>query len=150
MLHEQIQEEIREALKAREELRLMVLRGLLSAFTNELVTQKRKPSEQLSDEDALSVIKRAVKQRIDSIEQFTKGNRPELAKKEKEELIILKTYLPEMMSLEEIEKIAKVKKEELGVTDKSKMGILIGAIMKEIKGNADGRDVKNVVDSLLS
>jgi len=148
-MHEQIRKEMIEALKAKEELRLSVLRGLIAAFTNELVANKKKPDERLSDSGVLAVIKRAVKQRQDSIEQYTKGNRPELANKESEELKILKTYLPETMGKAEIEKIAKAKKEELGIDDESKMGMLMGAVIKETKGEADGSDVKDVVEALF-
>lgn len=150
MIQEKIKAESIESLKARDELRTEVLRGLSSSFTNELIAQKRKPQEELSDDDALKVIKRAVKQRLDSIEQFTKGNRPELAAKEQKELEILNTYLPEAMPRAEIEVIAKAKQEELGITDKAKMGMLMGAVMKETKGNADGADVKAVVESLFN
>ena len=149
MLHNQIKEKIKEALKARNELELSVLRGLSAAFTNELVATKRKPDEVLSDKEVLSVIKRQAKQRKDSIEQFKNAERNELAEKEKQELVILSAYLPEEMSKEEVEKIARAKKEELGVTDKSKMGILMGAIMKEVKGKADGAVVKEVVEGLF-
>jgi len=148
-LHDQIQKQMIEALKAKEEVRLSVLRGLLTAFTNELVATKRKPNEKLKDEEVLKVIKRAVKQREDSIEQFTKGNRPELAEVEQKELEVLATYLPETMGKDKIEKIAKAKKEELGIDDKTKMGMLMGAVMKETKGEADGKDVKDVVESLF-
>ena len=149
MMHEQIKKEMIEALKAHEELRLSVLRGLLSSFTNELIANKKKPDEKLEDEKVLSVIKRAVKQRQDSIEQFTKGDRPELAKKEAEELKILEVYLPETMSKDKILEIAKAKKNEMGIDDKAKMGMLMGAIMKETKGEADGKDVKDIVESLF-
>jgi len=148
-MHEQIKKEMVAALKAKEEVRLMVLRGLLTAFTNELVANKRKPDEKLSDDDVMKVIKRGVKQRLDSIEQFTKGNRQDLVKKEQHELKILEAYLPEAMSKKEIEKIAKAKKKELGIDDIAKMGILMGAVMKETKGEADGSDVKEVVESLF-
>lgn len=150
MLHDEIRKEMTEALKAKEELRLSVLRGLITGFTNELVAKKRKPDEKLGDDDALAVIKRAVKQREDSIEQYTKGNRPELAEKESRELDILKMYLPAAMPREEIETIAKAKVTELGITDKKDMGKLMGAVMKETGGKADGKDVKAVVESLLS
>jgi len=149
-LHSQIKEEIKEAMKAKEATRLSVLRGLVTAFTNELVAQKRIPGEELSDEDALAVIKRSAKQRKDSIEQFTKGGRPELAQAEEAELKVLEGYLPKMMSKEEILKIAETKKEELSINDKSKMGMLVGAVMKELAGRADGSDVKDVVNELLS
>jgi len=86
----------------------------------------------------------------DSIEQFLKGGREDLAETEKEELPTLEAYLPQMMSIEEIRPIAEAKKAELGVEDKSKMGVLMGAVMKETKGQADGGDVKTVVEELLS
>ena len=92
MLYTKIKDEVKEALKSKDELRLTVLRGIVAACTNELVATKRKPDEDLKDEEVLTVIKRGVKQRKDSIEQFTKGNRPELAKKEEEELKILESY----------------------------------------------------------
>ena len=148
-LQEQIKEELKNAMKAREKTRITVLKSLISAFTNELVTQRKKPSEPLNNEDALKVISRAVKQRRDSIEQFGKGNREDLVEKEKEELDILSVYLPKMMNKEEIEKIAKAKKEELEIEDKSKMGILMGALMKDLKGKAEGGDVKEVVEGLF-
>ncbi|MFA5838324.1 MAG: GatB/YqeY domain-containing protein [Candidatus Paceibacterota bacterium] len=149
MLHEQIQEQIRNAMRAREELRLSVLRGMLSAFTNELVSTKRKPSEILPDEDALGVVRRLVKQRKDSIEQFRAGKREDLASKEEAELKILEKYLPETMSKEDIKKVVLAKKEGMGIVDKSKMGILIGAVMKELKGKADGGDVKEVIEKIF-
>ncbi|MFC1730679.1 GatB/YqeY domain-containing protein [candidate division KSB1 bacterium] len=150
MLVDDIRSEMVAAMKAREEVKLRVLRGLIAAFTNETVAQKKKPDEKLDDDAALSVIKRAVKQRLDSIEQFSKGGRNDLAETEKVELEILSVYLPEMMSKEEILKVAEAKKQELGVEDKSKMGVFMGAVMAELKGKADGKDVKEVVDSLFS
>jgi uncharacterized protein YqeY len=149
-LHNQIKEQIKEAMKARDETRLLVLRGLLSGFTNELVSLKRLPQGELTDDEALTVIRRAVKQRKDSIEQFTKGNRADLAASESAELTILETYLPKMMPRDEVLKIAKAKMTELGVTDKSGAGKFMGTLMKELKGQADGDTVKSVVDELLA
>ena len=103
----------------------------------------------LPDEEALEVIRRAVKQRKDSVSQFEKGNRSDLADGEKAELIYLEKYLPKMMSPEEILPVVEAKMKEMGVTDKSKAGMLLGALMKELKGKADGADVKAVVDKLL-
>jgi uncharacterized protein len=149
MLHAEIKEKIKEAMKARNEVELSVLRGLSTAFTNELVASKRMPSDVLTDEEVLAVIKKQAKQRKDSIEQFKAGGRDELAEEEQKELEVLSVYLPEEMSKEEVEKIAKAKKEEMGIDDKSKMGILMGAIMKETKGKADGSVVKEVVEKLF-
>ncbi len=150
MLVDDIYSEMIAAMKAREETKLRTLRGVISAFTNELVAQKRKPSEKLEDEAVLTVIKRAVKQRLDSIEQFEKGGRSDLVEIEKAELEILSAYLPETMNKEDIKKVAETKKQELGIDDKSKVGMLIGAVMKDLKGKADGGDVKEVVDNLFS
>jgi len=126
----------------------MTLRSVLAAYTNELLA-KKVVGDILGDDDALAVIKRLVKQRKDSIDQFTKGGRPELAEAEMKELEILEVFLPATMPKDEILKVAEAKKAELGVTDKSGAGKLIGAISKELKGKAEGSDIKEVVDSLF-
>lgn len=150
MLHEKIKEEIKNAMRARDAVRLDVLRGVLAAFTNELVATGKMPQDMLPDEAALAVIKRLAKQRKDSIEQFEKGGRQDLADKERGELTHLEAFLPQMMSKEEIRKIAEAKKVELGITDRSKIGAFIGVVMKELKGKADGGDVKEVVEGLFN
>jgi len=137
-------------MKAKDTVRLGVLRGLSAAATNELVAKDRKPDEILNEEELMTVIMRAAKQRKDSIEQFEKGGRPELAESEQAELEILQTLLPAELSREEIEKAAKEKAAMLGVTDKSGANKLMGMLMKDLKGKADGTVVKEVVDSLFS
>ena len=107
------------------------------------------PTDALTDEEVLNVIRRAVKQRKDSIEQFTNGGRPELAESEQAELAILETYLPKMMDREDVMALAKVKLAEMGEVDKSKAGQFMGTLMKDLKGKADGDTVKSVVDELL-
>jgi uncharacterized protein YqeY len=149
MLHEQIKNGIKEAMMAKDSVRLETYRGMLAAFTNELVAKNRKPSEMLTDEDAIAVITRLSKQRKDSIEQYTKGNRQDLVKEEQAQLAILEIYLPKMMDKSEVEKIARAKKEELSIADVAKKGMLMSALMKELKGKADGMIVKEVVDSLF-
>ncbi len=149
MLHDKIREEIKNAMKAKDEVRLLVMRGVLTALTNELVATKRKPTDILSDEEVITVITRLSKQRKESISQFESGGRAELAENEKKELAILEEFLPEMMSSEDIKKIAMAKMSELGMNDPSKKGMLVGALMKDLKGKADGGDVKNVVDQLF-
>ncbi len=138
------------AMKARDMLKVNTLRGAMTAFTNELVAKGRKPTEELADPEAVTVLKRLAKQRQDSIEQFTKGNRPELADKESKELEVLKAYLPQTASREEIEKVALSKKAELGITDAAGAGKLMGAVIKEFAGRADGGDVKAVVQKILA
>jgi uncharacterized protein len=147
--HEDIKGELKEALKAKEATRLSVVRGMLTAFTNELVATSRTPQDRLTDDEVLVVIKRLAKQRKDSISQYEAAGRTDLADVEKAELAILEAYLPQLMSQDEIRPIAEAKIAELGVTDKSKLGVLIGAVMKETAGCADGADVKAVVESLL-
>ena len=90
-----------------------------------------------------------VKQRKDSIEQFEKGGRQDLVDNEEAELKVLEEFLPAQMSEEEVRKIVRLKIENLKISDKSKIGILIGAVLKETGGNADGALVKKIVDEIL-
>ncbi len=149
MLHEQIKNSIKEAMMAKDAIRLETLRAMLSGFTNELVGKGKKPNEMLADQEALEVIARLAKQRRDSIEQFKKGGREDLVKVEEAQLAILETYLPKLMDKSEIQKIAEAKKTELQITDATKKGLLMSAIMKDLKGKADGALVKEVVDALF-
>lgn len=149
-LHEDIKASLKDAMKAKDAVKLRTVRSILTALTNELVATGKTPQDQLEDEATLNVIKRLTKQRKESIAQFDAANREDLSKIEKEELVVLEGYLPETMSQAELEPIIKTKLEGLGVTDKSKMGAAIGALMKDLKGKADGADVKAVVEKLLS
>ena len=149
-IHETLKKSIPDALRAHDEVRLRTLRSLVTAMTNEVVAKKRKPDEYLNDDEAFTVLKRAASQRKDSIEQFEKASRNDLVEPEKAELAIIESYLPQMMSQDEILPIAKTKMAELGVSTKADAGKFTGALMKELKGKADGGDVKAVVDNLLS
>ena len=149
-IHQSIKSAIPDALRAHDEVRLRTLRSLVTMMTNEVVAKKRKPDEFLTDEEALAVVKRAANQRKDSIEQFTNASRLDLVEPEIAELAVLESYLPALMSREEIEVIAKAKMEEMGVTSKAEAGKFTGALMKDLKGKADGGDVKAVVDTLLA
>lgn len=148
-MQDKIKAQIMEAMKAKDAIRLETLRGMSAAFTNELVAKGKKPEEKLTDEEVQSVLMRLAKQRRDSISQFKAGSREDLVKKEEAELAIIETFLPKMMSREEIEPIVKAKIAELGA-DKSKMGQLVGALMKDLKGKADGNLVKEVVEEMLN
>ncbi len=149
MLQVEIKNSIKDAMLSKDAVRLDALRSVVAAFTNDLVARGRKPDEALSDEEVLAIITKLSKQRKDSIEQFTKGGRPELAEKEKQELDVLQKYLPEMMSKDEVLEIAKNKKAELGINELAQKGMLMSALMKDLKGKADGMIVKEVVDSLF-
>ena len=148
-LQEDLRTTLKEALKAHDEVRLRTVRGIMTACTNELVATGKTPQDQLDDAGVLSVIKRLAKQRKESIIQYEAASRQDLADHEKEELVILEAYLPTLMTQEQIRPIAEAKKAELGVTDKSKLGQRVGAVMKELAGKADGGDVKVVVESLF-
>ncbi len=147
---------MKDAMRAKDSVRLGVIRGLMAAATNEAVVKGKGPDGVLSEEEMLAMVTRAAKQRKDSIEQFEKGGRPELAEGEKAELAILMTMLPAQMSHDEIVAAAKAKAAELGLLDlpaqagKTGANKLMGMLMKDIKGRADGNDVKAVVDSLFS
>ena len=147
--HESIKAELKEAMKAKDAVRLRVVRSLLTAFMNELVATSRTPQDTLKDEEVMAVIKRAAKQRKESITQYEAADRTDLSAPEKEELVVLEAYLPTLMSSDEIKPIAVAKQAELGIDDKSKMGMLVGAVMKELAGKADGGDVKKVVEELF-
>ena len=149
-IHETLKKEIPDAMRAKDTAKLTPLRSLVAAMTNSVVAKKRKPDGFLTDEEALAVLKRAASQRKDSIEQFIKGGRPELAVPEEAELALIETYLPAMMPREAIEPVVKAKMAETGAHTKADAGKLIGAVMQELKGRADGADVKTVVDALLA
>lgn len=150
MIHKQVKQDVTSAMKEGEKDRLLAARNLLSALTNELVSKKKRPSEMLDDEDAISVVRRLAKQRKDAIEQFREGNREDLVQAEEKELAYLEKFLPQAPPQEEIEKVIEAKKKELGITDKSGMGRLMGVVMKEMRGSADGTEVKKLVEKSLS
>src|SRR3989338_781320 len=149
MLAQKIRSDMTAAMKARDDLRVQTLRGALAAFTNELVAKGKKPTEELDDTDAVVVLKRLAKQRKEAAEVYQTGGRAELSEKELNELKIIEQYLPQAASREDIEKVARAKMSELGVTDASGAGKLTGAVMNEFAGRADGNDVKEVVASLF-
>jgi uncharacterized protein YqeY len=151
MLHHTLKEGIKEALRAKDTIRLDVLRGLNALCLNEIIATGS-TAEFLPDDKVLSLIKRSAKQRKDSIEQFEKGGRTDLADKEKAELVILNSFLPTLMSREEIKIIASQRIEALksgGTFDAKAGGKITGMIMKELAGKADGTDVKAVVEELI-
>lgn len=142
-------DQMKEAMKAKDAVRLSVVRGLMATMSNEAIAAGKGPAGELTDDEALAVIRREGKKRKDSIEQFTNGGRPELAENEQAELAIIETYLPTLMSAEQVKPIVEVKMKELGVTSKADAGKLMKAVMADLKGKADGMVVKNVVESLL-
>jgi uncharacterized protein YqeY len=145
---ERIDNDLREAMKAREAARLGVLRMLKSALKNAAI-EKHGVSGQLDDAEALAVLRKQAKQRQDSIEGFEKGNRPELAAKEKEELEILNGYLPKQLGGEEIAKLVADAIAEAGATSKAQMGAVMKLVQAKAAGRADGRALSQEVQRQL-
>ena len=132
-------------MKARDAERLSTLRMLQSSFKY----QQIESGHELSDEEALVVIRKAVKQRQDSIEQFTKGNRPELAEKERREMELLKTWLPPELTDEEIEAGIREIVASTGAQSKKDMGKVMKEASAKYKGRVDGKKIQEIVARLL-
>jgi len=145
MFLDQLQSDLKDAMKARDEARVSTLRLIISALKNEQIAKKG----DLAESDELTVLSKQAKQRKDSIAQYEKGGRDDLVAQESKELEIIQTYLPAQMSDDEVKALVQEKMGALGVTDKSGVGKLMGALMGDLKGKADGAVVKRVVQELL-
>lgn len=147
-LKEQIISELKESLKSGDSLKRDTLRFLSSAIKN-VEIEKKKKEEGLDDQETLEVIKRAIKQRKDSIEQYEKGGRGDLAEKEKKELEILSVYLPAQMDEEKIREEIKKVISETGADSQKDFGKVMGMAMKKLNGQAEGDLVKKIVQEEL-
>ena len=139
-------QEIKAAMLAKDAERLSTLRLLKSAVGYAEIERKTAP---LSDADFISIVQREVKKRRDSIEQFEKGGRPELAEKERKEIPVLETFLPKAVSPEELEQLDKATIQELGATSKKEMGPVIKSVQAKAAGRADGKSISALVGRLL-
>ncbi|MFZ2187435.1 MAG: GatB/YqeY domain-containing protein [Candidatus Moraniibacteriota bacterium] len=148
-LYETIGAHLKEAMKAGDASRRDTLRLLQSAMKN-VAIEKRKAAAELSDAEIEAVLRRLVKQRKDSVEQFRTGHREDLAVKEEAELTLLAAYLPQAMPEEELTALIESALKESGITAKAQMGQAMGAVMKAVAGRASGDDVRRIVESLLS
>jgi uncharacterized protein YqeY len=144
-LTEQIRADLTESMKARTAERTSTLRMLQAAIKNEQINA----GHELSDEEAMTVIRKGVKQRQDSIEQFTKGNRPELAAKEKAEIVILQAYMPPEVSDSDLESGLREIIASTGAQSKKDMGKVMKEATARYKGRADGRKIQEIVGRLL-
>ncbi len=145
-LIEQIQKQMTEAMKAKETLRLSVLRGLKTALKNKEIEKMRA----LNENEEIQVLQTLVKQRKESIEQFTKGGRPELAEQEQAELKIIETYLPAAVSREEIERAVSEAITEVQAGSPKDMGRVMKAVMAKFAGKVvDGKLVNEMVRAKL-
>jgi uncharacterized protein YqeY len=144
-LTEKVRADMTAAMKAQEKDRLSTLRMLQSALKNEQINS----GHELSDEEAMTVIRKAVKQRIDSIDQYTTAGRTELADKERSEMELLKTYLPAELSEEEIEAGLREIIASTGAQSKKDLGKVMKEATARYKGRADGKKIQEIVSRLL-
>lgn len=161
MLKDKIKADFKEAFKAKEQVRLSVLKMVNSEIGNAEINKRAKLMKDggsaesvdalsvLNDEEVLQVILREVKKRKDSIEAFDKAGRPELAEKEREELVVLSGYMPEQLSEIAIRELAKKAVEQSGAKGEKEVGKVMAILAPQVKGKADGALVNKIVRELL-
>lgn len=147
MLEEKLNEDLKNALRAKNAVKISVIRMLKADITNTAIKLKKKA---LGDDEVLKVIQQHISKHKDSIEQFKKGNRDDLVQKEEKELEILKAYMPEQISDSELQTLVKSTIEELGAATKKEMGNVIKAVLEKAKGKADGKRVSQIASRLLT
>lgn len=149
-LQEKIQADLKETFKTGDELPRSVLRMLIAAIHNKEIERRGKgQTERLSEEELLGVISSEAKKRKDAIEQFEKGNRPELAAKEKSELEMLTKYLPKQLSEEELREKVKEAIAKSGAKGEKEFGKVMALLMSEVKGKTEGSVVSRIVKEEL-
>jgi len=160
-IRDRIQADIKKAMPEKDQLKVSVLRMLMAAVFNKEKEKRAKLSKteeelekldelsKLTDEEVIEMISSENKKRQDSIEQYERGNRQDLADQEKKESEILVKYLPEQMPEEEIKKLVQQKIEEIGASDSKDIGKVMGAIMPQLKGKTDGTTVNKIVQEEL-
>lgn len=149
-IKDQIMADLKQAMKDKDQDRLRVLRSLKANLLDREISERKEGEASLSDEQTIEVLMKAAKQRKESIEQFEEGGRDDLVDSEKEELEIINEYLPEMLSEDEIREVAREKIEQMGAENMADMGKVMGAVMQELKGKAEGSLVSKVVKEELS
>ncbi len=150
MISTDIREQLKSAMREKDQVKLDTLRAILAGFTSELVASGKTPQDEVTDDIALKVVQKLIKQRKDAISQFEAGGRADLATDERAQLAVLEQFQPPQMPEEEIRTVALRLQAELGLTDKAKAGMLMGAVKKEIGSAADGATIKSVIDSLFA
>jgi uncharacterized protein YqeY len=145
-LKEKINEDLKAAIKSGDKLRLETIRSIRALI---LEFEKSGSGKELNEEEETRMLTSAVKKRKDSIELYRTGNREDLASKEEAELNILMEYLPKQLTEEEISEKIKKMADEIGAKSKADFPKLMPLVMKELKGKADGKVVKSIVDRIL-
>lgn len=145
----QIQEDLKAAMKAKDAQRLTVIRALKTALTNAAI-EKGGLGTELTDSEAMAVVRKQVKQREDSATQFAAADRPELAEKERAEIEVLQAYLPAALSEEEITAMVDDAVAETGASSKADMGKVMKLVQERAAGRADGKTLSQLVSKRLS
>lgn len=148
-LHERVDADLKDAMRAKDAMKLGVLRMLKSALKYSAI-EKSGADADLTDADAAQVVRKQAKQRQDSIDSFEKGGRAELAEKEKAELAILNTYLPKGLSSDELSKLVRETIAEVGAASKAQMGAVMKALQPKVAGRADGKTISAEVARQLT
>ena len=146
MLTKKIDSDLKAAMKSRDATYTSVLRLLKTAINNSMIEQR---VSELADADEIALVRKDIKRHQDSIEQFKKGRRDDLVKKEEAELEILKSYLPKEASLDEIRATVKEAIKETGASSKKESGNVMRAAIEKLKGACDGKTLSSVVNELL-
>lgn len=144
-LKERLAHDLKDAMRAKDQTRLLTIRSLLTAITE----REKEGGGPLSDDDLLAIVQKQAKQRRDAAEQYDDAGRDDLAQKERDELAVLGRYLPEQLSDDEIRRVVHEIVTRSGATSMKDMGRVMGEAMTELKGRADGNRVRQVVQDLL-
>ena len=145
MLRDTLDSDLKDAMRNKEALKRTVLRTMLSEIRNAEINSQTT----LDDEGIISVLTKQVQQRKDSVEAYADANRQDLVDKETEEINIISVYLPEQLPVEEIEEIIKTAISEIGASTLSDMGKVMGLVMPQVRGRADGKIVNTIVTEKL-
>lgn len=146
-LLDQLNQDMKQAMKARDKQRLTVIRGVKASMQNEAIKLGK---DLLNEEEELTVLTRELKQRTDSLQEFKAANRQDLVDKIEAEIQVLEEYMPEQLTEEEVEEIVKETIQEVGATSKQDMGKVMGKLMPKVKGKADGSYVNQTVQKYLN
>ncbi|MZQ81899.1 GatB/YqeY domain-containing protein [Paenibacillus sp. 5J-6] len=144
-LSDRLNEDMKQAMKSQDKFKLSVIRMVRSTIKNSEIDLKRS----LDDNEVLDVLTREIKQRKDSLQEFTKAGRDDLAESLKAELVILAEYMPQQLSEEEVKAIVQQTIEQIGASSKADMGKVMTALMPQVKGRADGKLLNQLVQQLL-
>ncbi len=144
-LLDKLNDDMKQAMKAKDKLKLSVIRMVKSSAKNEEINQ----GKELTDDQVLTLFNRELKQRRDSLQEFENAGRTDLAEQTRAEIEVLLTYLPEQLGEAEVRQIVQETVEQVGATSKKDLGKVMGAIMPKVKGKADGNLVNKIVQELL-